>query len=50
MSFFSGIVDGRDHFRLGGYPGAQLVTQGLPAWDSAIVGAAGHGNLLFYSS
>ena len=22
MSFFSGIVDGRDHIRLGGYPGA----------------------------
>ena len=26
-----------------------LATQGLPAWDSALLGAAGHGNPIFYS-
>jgi serine protease len=35
---------------LGGLPGVALVAHGFPAWDEALLGAAGHGNPLFYSA
>jgi serine protease len=35
---------------LGGLPGAAILSHGFPAWDQALLGAAGHGNPLFYSA
>jgi serine protease len=34
---------------LGRVPGLGLLAEGFPAWDSALFGAAGHGNVVFYS-
>jgi serine protease len=35
---------------LGDVPGAQVFAHGLPEWDLALFGAAGHGNVIFYSA
>ena len=35
---------------LGGLPGMALLGRGFPAWDGVLLGAAHHGNLLFYSA
>src|SRR5204862_46830 len=35
---------------LGEVPGVSLLTHGFPAWDQTLLGAAGHGNPLFYSA
>lgn len=32
------------------WPGVALLTRGLPSWDLAILGPAGHGNALFFSA
>jgi hypothetical protein len=31
-------------------PGIGLLSHGFPAWDSTVLGAAGHANALFYSA
>lgn len=32
------------------WPGVEMLTRGLPAWDLSILGPTGHGNVLFYSA
>ncbi|MBL4633175.1 MAG: peptidase S8 [Kofleriaceae bacterium] len=35
---------------LASLPGVNTLTHGLPAWDMALLGGIGHGNVLFYSA
>ncbi len=35
---------------LASLPGIELLTRGLPAWDLALLGSSGHGNVLFFSA